>query len=188
MAIIVVGGGGPGAGKTALICGLIRALPEIDWTAIKVTSQAHDKPAPIWEETAAGVETDTGRYLAAGARRSLLVTAGDAELGVAIEQVLKDHSSAPALIFESNRVLCHLRADLCLAAATNPHGSRLPSFALVEEHMDALVEVAGHDHVIEGERMCFHLRSLERVSPTMGAWLRERLGANPIASFETNSN
>jgi hypothetical protein len=181
MAIIVVGGGGPGAGKTALICGLIRALPEIGWTAVKVTNDAHDKPAPIWEETDKGAETDTGRYLAAGARRSLLVTAGDAELGEVVEQVLRDYASVPAMIFESNRVLCHLRPDLCLAAATNPHGSRLPSFALVEEHMDALVEAAGHDHVIEGERMCFHLRSLERISPTMCAWLRERLDANPIA-------
>jgi hypothetical protein len=188
MAIIVVGGGGPGAGKTALICGLIRALPEIGWTAVKVTSDAHNKPAPIWEETAAGEESDTGRYLAAGARRSFLVTASDGELGDVVKQVLNEHSSAPAIIFESNRVLCHLRPDLCLAAATNLHGSRLPSFALVEEHMDALVEVAGHDHVIEGERMCFHLRSLERVSPTMCAWLRERLGANSIASFKANSN
>ena len=32
MAIIVVGGSGRGAGKTALVCGLIRALPEIRWT------------------------------------------------------------------------------------------------------------------------------------------------------------
>ncbi len=188
MAIIVVGGGGPGAGKTALICGLIRALPEIRWTAIKVTSDAHNKQTPIWEETDRGAETDTSRYLAAGARRSFLVTASDGELGDVVKQVLNEHSSAPAIIFESNRVLCHLRPDLCLAAATNPHGSRLPSFALVEEHMDALVEVAGHDHVIDGARMCFHLRSFERVSPTMGAWLRERLGTNPIAPFETNSN
>ncbi len=56
MAIIVVGGGGRGAGKTALICGLIRALPEIPWTAIKITSHAHGNPTPIWEETAPGDE------------------------------------------------------------------------------------------------------------------------------------
>ena len=37
MAVIVVGGGGRGAGKTALVCGLMRALPEIAWTAMKVT-------------------------------------------------------------------------------------------------------------------------------------------------------
>ncbi len=46
MAVIVVGGSGRGAGKTALVCGLIRALPEIPWTAIKVTSHGHGKPTP----------------------------------------------------------------------------------------------------------------------------------------------
>ena len=188
MAIIVVGGGGRGSGKTALICGLIHVLPEIGWTAVKVTSDAHNKPAPIWEETDRGEETDTGRYLAAGARRSFLVTASDGELGDVVKQVLNEHSSAPAIIFESNRVLSHVRPDLCLAAATNPHGSRKPSFALVEERMDALVELGGHDHMIEGKRMCFHLRSLDRISPPMAEWLRERLGANSIASFKANSN
>jgi hypothetical protein len=176
MAIIVVGGGGRRAGKTALICGLIHALPEIEWTAIKITSHAHNKATPIWEETVAGQETDTGRYLAAGARRALLVTAADCDLGSIVQQILLEHSSPTALIFESNRVLSHLRPDLCLAAATNPHGSHKPSFALVEERMDALVELAGHDHMIDGKKMCFHLRSLERISPTMAEWLRERLG------------
>ena len=188
MAIVVVGGGGPGVGKTALICGLIRALPELQWTAIKITSQLRDKPSPVWQETVASQETDTGRYLDAGARRSLLVTAGDAELSAVVEQVLKEHSSEQAIIFESNRVLCHLRPDLCLAAATTPHGNYEPSFELVERQMDAFVEVGGHDHVIGGERMCFHLRSLERVSPPMCAWLRERLGANPPSSSEAISN
>jgi len=177
MAIIVVGGGGRGAGKTALICGLIHALPELQWTAIKITSHAHNKLTPVWEETVAGQGTDTGRYLASGAKRALLVTAADDELGAIVQQILTGHSSAGALIFESNKVLNHLRPDLCLAAATNPHGSHKPSFTLVEQCMDALVELAGHDHMIDGEKMRFHLRSLDRVSPPMCAWLRERLAA-----------
>ena len=43
MAMIVVGGGGRGAGKTALMCGLMRALPEIPWTAMKITTHEHGK-------------------------------------------------------------------------------------------------------------------------------------------------
>jgi hypothetical protein len=122
-----------------------------------------------------GGETDTGRYLASGAKRALLVTAPDPDLGSIVEQILETHSQAGALIFESNRVLHHLRPNLCLAAATDPHGSHKPSFGFVEERMDALVELAGHDHMIEGKRMCFHLRSLDRISPPMAEWLRERL-------------
>lgn len=175
MAIIVIGGSGRGAGKTSLVCGLIRALPQVHWTAVKITSDDHGRPTPVWEETAAGQQTDTARYLAAGARRALLVTASDSELGPIIQQILEPHSSHGAVIFESNRVLRHLRPDLCLAAASNLHGSHKPSFALVEQCMNATVTLGGHDHVIQGDRLHFHLASFERLSAPMQEWLREQL-------------
>jgi len=207
MAIIVVGGGGRGAGKTALVCGLVRALPDISWTAVKITSHEHghehgqDKPAPIWEETAPGEGTDTARYLAAGACRALLVTAGEDGLGPIVEQLLEEHSRASGvdnagargvgakevgtkkagaigagIIIESNSVLRHLRPDVCLCAATSPWAEQKASFDLLMEHVDATVELAAHDHIIEAEKITFRLASLERVSPTMLDWLRERLG------------
>jgi hypothetical protein len=183
MAIIVVGGGGRGAGKTALICGIVRALPEISWTAIKITSHAHVKPTPIWQETVAGDESDTARYLAAGARRALLVTAsedalgpGDDTLGPIVEQVLRECPPPAGAIFESNSVLRCLRPDLCLAAASSLKGEHKPSYELVQQRMDAMVELAGHDHIIDVEEITFRLASMERVSPTMQEWLRERLG------------
>ncbi len=175
MAIIVVGGSGRGAGKTALICGLMRALPEISWTAIKITSHAHGKSTPIWQETVAGDESDTARYLAAGARRALLVTADDASLGPIVEQILAECPPPAGVIFESNSVLSCLRPDLCLAAASSLKGEHKASYELVEQRMDAMVELAGHDHVIEGQRLAFRLASMERISPVMLAWLRERL-------------
>lgn len=198
MAIIVVGGGGRGAGKTALVCGLMRALPEIVWTAVKVTTHEHGKPTPIWEETEPGDGSDTGRYLAAGARRALLVTTGlvtagedalgpnDDTLGQIVQQVLREcllsdgsvgAGAIPCgVIFESNSVLRHLRPDVCLCAATSPWVDEKPSYDLLAQHMDAMVELAAHDHIIEAERLTFRLASLERVSPTMQEWLRERLG------------
>ncbi len=176
MAIIVVGGGGRGAGKTALVCGLIRALPEISWIAVKISGHAHGKPVPIWEETAAGQETDTARYLAAGARRALLVTAEDAFLGSVVQQILEEHKAQAGLIFESNRVLDYLQPDLCLCCATSPWGGQKPSYGMLEERMDASVALAGHDHVIPGEKLHFHLVSLGHISPPMLEWLREQLG------------
>ncbi len=175
MAIIVVGGGGRGAGKTALVCGLIRALPEIPWTAIKITSHAHGHAEPIFEETVAGETTDTARFLKSGAKRALLVTATEPEIAPVVEQILRDCPSPMGVILESNSVLRHVRADLCLAAAISPFEALKPSFGLVEERSDATVALAGHDHVIEGAPIHFHLRSLETLSPVMCAWLRERL-------------
>jgi hypothetical protein len=205
MAIIVVGGGGRGAGKTALVCGLMRALPDISWTAVKITSHEHghehgqDKTTPIWEETAPGEGTDTARYLAAGARRALLVTAGEDGLGPIVEQLLQEHSRASGasnsgvmnsgairagIIIESNSVLRHLRPDICLCAATSPWSEQKASFDLLMEHVDATVELAAHDHIIEAEKITFRLASLERVSPTMLDWLRERLGAQGIGNSQ----
>ncbi|MGA2752439.1 MAG: hypothetical protein ABSE53_01630 [Terracidiphilus sp.] len=181
MAIIVVGGGGRGAGKTALVCGLMRALPEISWTAIKVTTHEHGKETPIWEETEPGLGSDTARYLAAGARRAFLVTAGEDALGPIVQQILWQclppvGASPVGAIFESNSVLRHLRPDVCLCAATSPWIHEKPSYDLVSQRMDAMVELAGHDHIIEAEKITFRLASLERVSPTMLEWLREQLG------------
>lgn len=176
MAIIVVGGGGRGAGKTALVCGLMRALPEIPWTAVKITTHEHGKPTPIWEETEPGEGSDTACYLAAGARRSLLVTAREDALGPIVEQVLRECLAPGGTIFESNSVLRHLRPDVCLCAATSPWVREKPSYDLLSQRMDAMVELAGHDHIIEAEKITFRLASMERVSPTMLEWLRERLG------------
>jgi hypothetical protein len=177
MAIIVVGGSGRKIGKTGLVCGLIRALPEFDWTAVKITSHGHGRTESLWEETSAGQGTDTARYLAAGARRALMVTAADDALGPLVQQILRESPPPGCIIFESNRVLDHLRPNLCLALASSLEGERKPSFEIVEQRMDALVELAGHDHVITSQKLAFHLASLDRISPTMQAWLRERLMA-----------
>ncbi len=176
MAVIVVGGGGRGAGKTALVCGLMRALPEIPWTAVKVTTHDHGKATPIWEETEPGQGTDTARYLAARARRALLVTTDEDALGPIVEQILQGCPPPAGVIFESNSVLRYLRPDLCLAAASSPWAGQKPSFDLVMERVDATVELAGHDHIVEAEKITFRLASLECISPTMLEWVRERLG------------
>lgn len=41
MAIVVIGGSNRGVGKTALVCALIRALPEYHWVAVKITTHDH---------------------------------------------------------------------------------------------------------------------------------------------------
>jgi hypothetical protein len=183
MAIIVVGGSGRGAGKTALICGLIRALPHCNWCAVKITTHAHSHAEPVYEEKLSleeklpGQQTDTERYLAAGARRALLVTAHEDARASVLRQIVAEHSPDAHLVFESNSVLDYVQPDLCLSVASDLHGVRKPSYDLLEQRMDASVALGGHDHVIPGERIHFHLASLERISPTMLAWVREKVPA-----------
>ena len=183
MAVIVVGGGGRGAGKTALVCGLMRALPEISWTAVKITTHEHGNSTPIWEETAPGDTTDTARYLAAGARRALLVTAGEERWGrtrIRWDRLWSRFcgSAGRNAASSSNRTAClrHVRPEVCLCAATSPWAGLKASHDLLLEHADAMVELAGHDHIIEAEKITFRLASMERVSPVMLDWVRERLG------------
>ena len=192
MAIIVVSGGGRGVGKTALVCGVIAALPEMAWTAIKLTGHTHGDLPAIYDEKLPGQGTDTARYLAAGAERAFLVTAGDAELAGRVQEVQSMLSPGANVIFESNRIVQHLRPDFCIAvrAGTEANGPK-PSFDRAMQLADALIMRSETDRFVEeafadGRQPMpvFHLRRFERVSPEMRLWLRQRLavkGENPAA-------
>ncbi len=177
MAIVVVGGGGRNVGKTSLVCGLIAGLTEFRWTAVKISAHDHGKPIVVWEETTAGTETDTARYLAAGAERALLVTAEADELGPVVHELMAAQEPGTHLIFESNQVLNYVRPDVCLAVDGGAGAEAKPSFQLVLHQKDATVAVADRDFVVHVAKPVFQLAALERISPEMLAWLRERLNA-----------
>jgi hypothetical protein len=83
--VIVVGGHTRSIGKTQLVCDLIAAFPAANWVAGKITQYGHGVCAQNGEdcdcapdehicaiswESRADAGTDSGRFLAAGARRS----------------------------------------------------------------------------------------------------------------------
>src|SRR4051794_41820340 len=88
MAIVVIGGHSRSVGKTSVVAGLIAALPEFNWTALKITQFGHGicsadgKPCDcdtgddhfraLSDEKDLSGESDTSRFLVAGAERSLL--------------------------------------------------------------------------------------------------------------------
>ena len=41
MALVVIGGHSRNVGKTSVVAGLISALPELQWTAVKITQYGH---------------------------------------------------------------------------------------------------------------------------------------------------
>jgi hypothetical protein len=143
-----------------------------------------------------GEDTDTSRYLSAGAARALLVTAIDGDLYGPLNQLWPRFGRGINVIFESNSVVHHVRADVCVlihavAERALPLPERKPSFIAALRHADAMVTHARVDEIIP-DGLClalpepdpdqpvspkpiFHLRALERVSPEMLAWLRRRL-------------
>jgi hypothetical protein len=196
MPIIVVGGSGRNVGKTSLVCGLIAALPELEWTAVKITSHVHNERDAVWEETAAGQNTDTARYLAAGARRAFLLTApeiftlGKPELAEVLDRFWPNLGRGTNLIFESNRILNHMRPDVCLLVLGGlDRASRKPSFFARIGSGDAMVVRANADAIVgdasgrdEHIKPIFHLVDLERISPEMLDWLRLRLNSPRLTS------
>jgi hypothetical protein len=180
MAIVVVGGSGRGVGKTALVCGVMAALPEFAWIAVKVTTHAHSNVGRVYEETAAGQGSDTARYLAAGARRAFLLRADDSELEERLSELGKLLGAEASVIFESNRGLRHLRPDLCLAIAPEANAPRKASFALIERCAQAMVrkgERGAGEECSSNGRPIFTMEEFEHISQPMQGWLRGRLRA-----------
>ena len=184
MAIVVVGGATPGVGKTALVCGLIAALPEFAWTAVKIAAHPHEgtgrqRHKTISEEAEAGQGTDTARFLAAGARRAFLIAAKDRELEQSLAAFWKIPDLGEHVLFESNRVLGYLRPDLCLAIDAGAGGAKKSSFSPVAQQRDATVRLGQKDDVESipepGAEAVFELVRFERIPLPMQQWLRAHL-------------
>jgi hypothetical protein len=129
MSIIVIGGHSRSVGKTSVVAGLIAALPEFDWTAVKITQYGHgicsangeacdcatvDRCWAILEEQDRSGESDTSRFLVAGARRSLWVRTEQGRLAEAMPALRGKLAGARNVILESNSVLKFLQPDLYL--------------------------------------------------------------------------
>jgi hypothetical protein len=174
MPVIVVGGSGRGVGKTALMCELIAAFPAIHWTAVKITSHAHGKLGPVWEESVSGKGTDTARYLAAGAKRALLVTAHDGALP--INELLNALENDANVIFESNSVLGQWKVDLCIAVIGSSKAERKQSFVPFLERADAFVVPADLESLgLPNAKPVFRWGNGTPISPAITDWLCERL-------------
>jgi len=121
MAVIVIGGQSRRVGKTSLAAGIIAALPQYRWSAFKITPHGHgladggqNATWAISDETDRSGNSDTSRFLAAGAERAFLVRTIPgrfAEAMPAVRQKLEESTNA---IVESNSLLRFLKPDLYL--------------------------------------------------------------------------
>lgn len=129
MATVVIGGHSRSVGKTSVVAGLIAALPEFDWTAVKITQYGHgvcsangeacdcatgDHSLAISEERDRSGDSDTSRFLVAGAAQALWVRTEQGRLAEAMPTLRRRLQAAHNVIIESNSVLKFLRPDLYL--------------------------------------------------------------------------
>jgi hypothetical protein len=129
VAIVVIGGHSRSVGKTSVVAGLISALREYDWTAVKITQYGHgvcsangapcdcatdDHSWAISEEKDRSGDSDTSRFLVAGASRAFWVRTEQGRLAEAMPALRRRLERAQNVIVESNSVLKFLRPDLYL--------------------------------------------------------------------------
>jgi hypothetical protein len=129
MAIVVVGGHSRNVGKTSVVAGLIAALPEYRWAALKITQYGHgvcsrdgeschcatdDHTWAISEETDRSGDSDTSRFLVAGAVRAWWVRTEQGRLAQAIPTIRRRLAESENVILESNSILKFVRPDLYL--------------------------------------------------------------------------
>lgn len=192
--IVVVGGHSRNIGKTSVVAGIIRALPQHHWTAVKITQFGHgkcstdgeacdcstdpDHPYALTRESAPTSGTDTARYLEAGARESLWLRTRVGELGFAMPALRRVIARSPFLILESNSVLQFLRPTLYLvvvdpATPDFKDSSRLyldRADAFLLPHSSATLQTSAWDKVaprLLSHRPRFQLQENFQPDPTL---------------------
>jgi len=161
--LIVVGGHTRSIGKTQLVCDVIRAFPEENWIAGKITQYGHGVCAKNGEncgcapdehsyaiswEKSPDTGTDSSRFLAAGAQRSFWLRTKQGFLAEGLPllrhalaelPLVAPASEPPTLILESNSVLQFVQPSLYFAVIDPSRDDFKDSARIVLDRADALV-------------------------------------------------
>lgn len=163
MAIVVIGGHSRDVGKTSVVAAIIARLPQMHWTAFKVTQFGHgfctadgepcdcqtdEHTVAVSEERDPASGTDSARYLAAGAVRSLWVRTRIGNLAAAMPRIRKELASAENAILESNSIMGMLRPDLYLTVLDFANADFKDSARLFLDRADALLVRAGSERLV----------------------------------------
>jgi hypothetical protein len=205
MAIVVIGGHSRSVGKTSVVAGLISALPQLHWSAFKITQYGHgicsangeacdcatgDHSWAITEEKDRSGESDTSRFLVAGATRAWWVRTEQGRLAEAMPKVREKIAAADNVIIESNSILRFLRPDLYLtvldpaiADFKNSAQEFLDRADAVLLHKAAAAEATAWEKVSlkpVGNRPMFYIHPPEYVTQEIIAFVRQRIKKHSI--------
>jgi hypothetical protein len=198
MSLIVIGGHSRSVGKTSVVAGLIAALPELHWTAVKITQYGHgicsadgapcdcatdDHSWALTEESDRSGESDSSRFLVAGAVRAFWLRTRQGMLAEAMPRLRQELGRAENAILESNSVMRFLRPDLyitVLDAATADFKTSAQEFL---DRADAVVLHDGDDHIAWANvslkpvagKPTFRIRPPQYVTPELIEFVRKKL-------------
>jgi molybdopterin-guanine dinucleotide biosynthesis protein len=204
VALVVVGGHSRNVGKTSVVAGLISALREFEWTAVKITQYGHgicsadgepcdcatgDHTWAVSEELDQTGKSDTSRFLAAGAVKVFWARTEQGRLAEAVPSLRQHLAGARNVIIESNSVLKFVRPDLYLTVL-DPETADFKNSA--REFLDRADAVILHNSLSHPawqaislkpvvKRPVFQITPPPYVTPEMVDFVRSRLvaPANP---------
>ena len=206
MSIVVIGGHSRSVGKTSVVAGLIAALPDYHWTALKITQYGHgvcslngeschcatdDHSWAISEEKDRSGESDTSRFLLAGAERAWWVRTEQGRLAEAIPTIRRKLAESENVILESNSILKFVRPDLYLTILDPATADFKRSAQEFLDQADAVIlhisktkdggKAAWTGISLKPVAGCpiFEIHPPEYVTPEIVEFLRSRVSANP---------
>ena len=156
MKTMVVAGQARKVGKTSVLAALIRALRSLGWTAVKISrhrgriphleraSQRRVGREPgflLTEENAVSSTCDTGRFLAAGARRALWLRVRSENFPDGFRALWQAVKKEKWIMIESNSILDHLTPTLCLLVLDNPQRAFKASARKLLPRADAILQM-----------------------------------------------
>ncbi|MFY9842115.1 MAG: hypothetical protein WA718_01135 [Terriglobales bacterium] len=200
MPIVVIGGHSRSVGKTSVVAGLIAALPDFPWTALKITQYGHgvcsangeacdcatgDHSWAVSEEKDRSGESDTSRFLVAGAGHSWWVRTEQGRLAEAMPRIRKILANTQNAIIESNSILRFVKPDLYLTVLDPATADFKASAQTFLDRADAvLLHSVGNSHDPSWKRVSlrpviarpvFEIRPPDYVTSEIVEFVRARL-------------
>jgi molybdopterin-guanine dinucleotide biosynthesis protein len=207
VAVVIVGGQTRNIGKTSVVAALIARLPEFHWTAFKITQYGHgfctadgqpcqcqsaDSCVSVSAERDPATGTDTSRFLAAGAARSVWVRTRIGMLAEAMARIHEELARSENAILESNSILEFLEPDLYLTvldpSVQDFKGSaqRFLSRAdavLYPRGAESLLSLPGVSYVLVRDKPGFPIAAPDSVSDELVDFVRGRLEISSVKSI-----
>ena len=199
MAVIIVGGHSRSVGKTSVVSGLIAALREMHWTAIKVTQYGHgicsadgepcdcatdDHSWAVNAERSRAGDSDTSRFLVAGAEKVYWARTRQGFLAEAMPRLRLILAESANVIVESNSMMNFVRPDIYLSVLDYDTRDFKPS---AREFLDRATAVIVHaapeaipawDDVslkLIASKPVFAIEPPQYVTPELVEFVRQRL-------------